>query len=360
MPPCPLVAWYSHVLILATGASANLRRAAAGEAAAAAAAAEEMTPGQLVHGRHTSGPPDDWREFDPARDPGSIRAATLQHSLSLVEVAILAASVDSNLADFSEFFGPATDFVSYSWHGTTCGELWASLKSRTQETWGPSTFFWVDIFAVAQNDTQPCDLEFERVIATSQRAVAVMSPWFQPKMLGRCWCLHELHQIQLSGTPLIVALPPSDAAAFRGAIAANFGTILMTMIACVNSAAAVASRPEDQQRILQAIRDDCGFDELDVQVLTLLNMWLRSVSGDDNQQVRETHRPTLQCLKQQWIRPVDLTGVGPVCRRGLRASKCSIIGGDSTRSGRKSARVVATLASPWLTVCSLWAALMAS
>ena len=39
-----------------------------------------LTPGQLVHGRHTRGPPDAWREFDAARDPLSIRALTLSRA----------------------------------------------------------------------------------------------------------------------------------------------------------------------------------------------------------------------------------------------------------------------------------------
>ena len=28
-----------------------------------------VTPGQLVHGRHTQGPPNDWQEYDATRDP---------------------------------------------------------------------------------------------------------------------------------------------------------------------------------------------------------------------------------------------------------------------------------------------------
>jgi hypothetical protein len=85
-------------------------------------------------------------------------------------------------------------YTCASWHGITCGELLASLSSVAQQPAGDEgeAFFWIDIFAVAQNNTPHDDLAFEKVIAGTGRTVAVMHPWATPVMLGRAWCLHEL------------------------------------------------------------------------------------------------------------------------------------------------------------------------
>ena len=254
-----------------------------------------ITPGQLVHGRHARGPCD----FDAERDPLCIRSLTLKHDLSLIEtcVHVALASGDARLthaSDGTPFFGLATDFVSYSWHCTSCGELWTSLQTADADVAAttmendqarPSPkpghrFYWIDMFAVTQHkgSHQAADLHFEAVIAAAVRTVAVMTPWADPAMLHRCWCLHELHCTHEAAKPLAVAMPPAEAAAFRGAVASNFGSILMTQAVCVNSKQAVASLQEDQDRIMGAIRVGCGFRELNVQVLTLLNTWLRSVA----------------------------------------------------------------------------------
>lgn len=131
------------------------------------------------------------------------------------------------------------------------------------------------MFAVAQHrgPHQAEDLNFEAVIAAARRTVAIFDSWANPAMLRRCWCLHELHCTHEAGKPLAVALPPADAAALRGKVAANFGSLLMTQTACIDSERAVATLPDDQARILGAIRDGCGFRELNLQVLTLLNTY---------------------------------------------------------------------------------------
>ena len=81
-----------------------------------------------------------------------------------------------------------------SWHGITCGELLASLSQVAQRPAGDGgeVLFWIDIFAVAQNNTPHDDLAFEKVISATGRTVAVMHPWATPVMLSRAWCLHEL------------------------------------------------------------------------------------------------------------------------------------------------------------------------
>eukprot|EP01046_Picozoa_sp_COSAG06_P045620 COSAG06_NODE_6334_length_2979_cov_6.013194_4_plen_605_part_00 len=248
-----------------------------------------LTPGQLVHGQNTkAGDPDAWRHWAEGADPLCVRSLTLEGGLSLVETFINTAEAvgDERLtqsSDGSPYFGDATDFVSYTWHGTTCGELWDSLKTRAMCDDGPTgvdgLLHWIDIFAVAQN--QGChnqeDLDFPQVIKFVRRAVAVVSPWSHPAMLTRCWCLFELHNVFVMKKELVVAVPPAEADKFKPrAIAANFDSILSTIVASVDIKCAKASREEDRARILGDIESGCGFEELTVQVVVLMNIWLRS------------------------------------------------------------------------------------
>ena len=156
----------------------------------ASSAVGALTPGRLVHGRNTTGPPDDWLRWDPQADPLSIRTLTERTGLSLVETAMQAAASSASSAPRTPtgggpaatealddpfdllgddngfpFFGPATDFVSYTWHGITCGDLFAALvaEAESEDSGGPATsigarYYWIDIFAVAQNHTPQHDL----------------------------------------------------------------------------------------------------------------------------------------------------------------------------------------------------------
>jgi hypothetical protein len=272
-----------------------------------------LTPGQLVHGRNTAaGDGDAWRRWKDGADPLCARSLTLESGVSLVEAFIDAAeaSGDERLthsAGGAPYFGDVTDFVSYTWHSMSCGELWQCLKTRAARddaTGLDGVFHWIDIFAVAQNagPKNEEDLDFTQAIKASRRAVAVLSPWSYPSMLGRCWCLHELHVVHMLSKPLVVAVPASEAVQFKPrAIAANFASILSTIVTSVDCEQAAASREEDRTRILRQIRDTCGYEELTVQVLTLMNEWLRSLIPAHNRAAMQPARHQIED-RIQWLK----------------------------------------------------------
>lgn len=70
-------------------------------------------------------------------------------------------------------------------------------------------------------------------------------------------------------------VPGAAATSFRRAIKDNFGSLLMTILASVDSQRAQATKPEDKERIFAQIEGSIGFDELNIRVITLLNEWLR-------------------------------------------------------------------------------------
>ena len=98
-------------------------------------------------------------------------------------------------------------------------------------------------------------------------------------MLHRCWCLRELQLAIEYEKPVRIALLPAEAMAFRAKVKPNFLSISTTMVALVDSSAAVASRDDDKQRIMGDIMASVGFAKLDLLVLGLLHNWLRRAAG---------------------------------------------------------------------------------
>ena len=301
-----------------------------------------LTPGQFVHGCTTeAGDADAWKYWKEGADPLCVRSVTLRSRLSLVETLIDAAEAvgDTRLthaSDGSPYFGIATDFVSYTWHGTTCGELWHSLKTRAACEDGPGVdgvFYWIDVFAVAQNmgSHNDADLNFPAVIKAVRQVVAVASPWSHPAMLTRCWCLYELHTVYTMQKDLVVAVPPSESDKFKPrAIAANFDSILSTIVASVDIERAQAGREEDRARILQDIENTCGYQKLTVEVLMLMTVWLRSKCSPEYTAIlkppRQQVQDRLEIFKKQKQQARDKTGDDVVrCRK---SDGVITIGGD--------------------------------
>ncbi len=51
--------------------------------------------------------------------------------------------------------------------------------------------------------------------------LVAVSPWDEPALLTRSWCLWEIHCAQKHGVPLAVAVPPAQRAAFRRSLLAG-------------------------------------------------------------------------------------------------------------------------------------------
>jgi WD40 repeat protein len=186
----------------------------------------EVTPGQMVHGYQTQGPPDDWKKFSEAADPWCIRSLTLATGRSVVETLLMAWDItgDSrfvNSRSGKPFFGPSTIFASYAWHGMTMHSLLESLVDVTPKcgqfvpTAGGQTevFFWIDIFAVAQNRNTPDaaknnsdDVQaFDRVIENTSATGILWKPLDAPVCLSRVWCLYEIACTMETAHPILIA-----------------------------------------------------------------------------------------------------------------------------------------------------------
>ena len=269
-----------------------------------------MSPGQLVHGVHTNGPPDDWKHFDIHIDPTCIRGLTTNSTgLSLVETMLLLAKVTGNTI-FSHdqttgepYFGNVDIFVSYGWHGTSLGDLEeailffsaqeeseniqsskntkSSKKTKlpqsskntksSKKTKLPqniksskntkSTFFWIDVFAIAQNRDTPekaaansADVgAFSTVVRKSVGTALYWNPLFQPAVLARVWCLYEILETHKAGNPIQLLLTPSDRKQLLQSIVNDRGKSLLFQVEGQSSVNAASTYERDWCRIHTSI-----------------------------------------------------------------------------------------------------------
>ena len=90
--------------------------------------------------------------------------------------------------------------MSYSWHGITASELLESLDAVGDDR----SYFWIDVFAVAQNRDTPHQVDFEwaRVLCADMRAdlgayvrIAASAEWAVPAMLSWGVRRHECRHV---------------------------------------------------------------------------------------------------------------------------------------------------------------------
>ena len=153
-----------------------------------------LTPGQLVWGRQTTGPRN-YLAFDPCLDPLSLAAITKRTALSFVEACTLVGVDHSTTGE--PYFADSRIFVSYGWHGAVVQEQFASLL--VAET-AADEVYWIDIFAVAQNQTEALEIanngsdvsSFEDVVRATRETRLYWAPHSAPNPTNRVWCLFEI------------------------------------------------------------------------------------------------------------------------------------------------------------------------
>ena len=126
------------------------------------------------------------------------------------------------------YTGEATLFLSHAWRYkfTT---LLAALRRFVGERKPPeAVYVWYDIAVVNQHMGASLpqawwSTAFRQGIGKIQHTVVVLSPWEDPKLLQRAWCLWEVLCTLLEDCPLSLALPPDEEAEFHEALRSEEG-----------------------------------------------------------------------------------------------------------------------------------------
>ncbi|KAK3279039.1 hypothetical protein CYMTET_13056 [Cymbomonas tetramitiformis] len=172
--------------------------------------------------------------------------------------------------------GASDVFVSHAWGGN-----WGDLVAAVASVMQPWQRVWIDIFAVKQWEKNEDDLDFGLVIEKSHALLLVISPDSEVARLDafqlfsgqldltlaqsksvpfrRIWCIYEIAIAAAHHKPVVLRAGKRGPSSGTQPVAfdANF-ELAFKLHWLVNAEKAVATFPEDKERILSDIRSSFG------------------------------------------------------------------------------------------------------
>jgi tetratricopeptide (TPR) repeat protein len=183
----------------------------------------------------------------------------------------------------------ADHFVSYVWSYQLVDELLASLKyTLLDKTNQEDVFIWLDGFCVNQHQVsngvavtpEQLQLTFGESLKAIGSVVMVLVNWRDPSYAKRIWCVFEAYMAKKSNTKVILAMSSSEEKSLVETMIANDITtgFLASLFGNVDVESAQAKEPQDQQAILQLIKQ-YGVADVNAVILNNLKQWM--VHGGD-------------------------------------------------------------------------------
>jgi tetratricopeptide (TPR) repeat protein len=183
----------------------------------------------------------------------------------------------------------ADHFVSYVWGYELVNELLASLKyTLLEKPKQEDVFIWLDGFCVNQHQVSngitatPEQLQttFGESLKAIGSVVMVLVNWRKPTYSNRIWCVFEAFMAKKSNTKVILAMSENEEESLVQAMVGNgiYDGFLLDLFGNVDVETAKAKEPQDQEAILQLIRQ-YGVADVNAVILDNLKQWLVQV-GD--------------------------------------------------------------------------------
>ena len=250
----------------------------------------------------------------------SVCALTRSTGLSLIES--LAFTAEAREEVVSALIGLATTFFSYSWEGTSLGDMLDAVERKLAELEaadGVTRYVWIDILAASQTllsgefdaDRYPWGSEehtarkedTDHVFADAMAAISeillycspLTAEWLAPNQpfllpergapparwmrrgpgaMTRAWCLFELVKALAKGATLHVVLAPADVDGFAALLTRRFDEIA-GIVAGINAADAQITMVEDRDYILAEVAKlEGGIGAVTAMVCASLREWL--------------------------------------------------------------------------------------
>ena len=124
--------------------------------------------------------------------------------------------------------------------------------------------------------------DFVGQISGCGEVLVVASPFYNPIVIKRAWCLFEAVMANLHDVPTAVVLPPTEEAELRDRIMAAGGhDILIEVMTTIDSSQAEATVAEDLRNIKRVIEErvDGGYLAVDAIYKTMIRQWVLSLLG---------------------------------------------------------------------------------
>jgi tetratricopeptide (TPR) repeat protein len=197
-------------------------------------------------------------------------------------------SSQSSYCDFlrelkHEAVSEATVFISHAWKYKFL-EVVDSLVHHFLQS--PEVVVWFDLFS--NNQHKAVELDFSYWATTFQSAiqqfghtVMVLAPWDHPIPLTRAWCLWELYCTAQTQSKFEVAMTGSARMHFINDVLVDNNQSIGRMLSQIDVKNSECFKPEDRERIFEAIKNTVGFSELNRMVFEKLRDWVLYAMRDE-------------------------------------------------------------------------------
>eukprot|EP00041_Stephanoeca_diplocostata_P032442 m.1039686 g.1039686 ORF g.1039686 m.1039686 type:complete len:991 (+) comp24149_c2_seq6:422-3394(+) len=196
-------------------------------------------------------------------------------------------NADGEAQQTGTLVAPANVFVSHAWNASVCGLLDGLLEhsqmcaARDE----PEQFYWLDICVSNQHEIDQASGDsnmgwewwtttFRDTIVGIGRVVVVLSPFHDPIVCSRAWCLFEAVTARTAGIPIDVVTPPSQQDALMARIQNDLDVVSNVMLN-IDSHKAEATVASDLENIRRMIEDFPGkYTAVDDIYKDVLRTWL--------------------------------------------------------------------------------------
>lgn len=182
--------------------------------------------------------------------------------------------------------GKATIFISHTWQ-YDFWKLVSCISSNAGKGNIANTYIWLDIFSINQHGNALENFDFQWWTGTFQAAIReihhtliVFSPWYQPAVIQRAWCLWEIYSTIITDSKMEIAIHRDEEGQFIDDVLKAGGDSLKMLLTTLNNIDSENSRcynPLDEQRIHKAIQDSLGFEKINKLVSNILKQRIQQI-----------------------------------------------------------------------------------
>jgi len=207
--------------------------------------------------------------------------------------------------DGNRMIGQANYFCSHAWKYKFVNVVNAlGVFCKNNNLKPEETFIWFDLFINNQHMAPNLSYKwwcgrFKEAIRSFGKVVLVLEPWNDPIPITRAWCLWEIFCTIDTDSEFSITMCEEQLRDFKMKLVKDFNDILVAL-SKIDARRAEASKPQDRDKIFQAIRDAVGFAKLNERVIGKMREWL-VYAGEEHlkkttEEFGENHVQTLKTL----------------------------------------------------------------
>ena len=178
--------------------------------------------------------------------------------------------------DGKPYLATATVFVSHAWQYKFYDVVFTAMQQHANEY--ANTYFWFDLFTNNQHDVADKSFEwfcttFQDMIRSIGSTLLILSPWHDPVLLRRVWCLFEVYNALETSGKLHIQVPGSEREILAEAVVQD-SDCLIQKLSNIRIEKAQATIASDKDLILKVIQNsEGGYYGVSKQVKDRLRAW---------------------------------------------------------------------------------------